>query len=148
MPELAAIGIVDEQGKVLLTTGSARLTVADIHDQPYFTELRDHPEKGLYISKPADGLVGSKKVLVFARRYEHPNGSLAGIVTAALPLDFFVQLLAHFNAGRQDAISLRTLDNTTVVRAGRAGCDRQHRLLRRIAPGDPVRPGGSHLPHR
>jgi diguanylate cyclase (GGDEF)-like protein/PAS domain S-box-containing protein len=116
MPELAAIGITDEQGHVALSTGGTRLTVQDIHDQAFFTELRDHPEKGLFISKPTDGLVGAKKVLVFARRYEHPNGSLAGIVTAALPLDFFVQLLAHFNPGRQDAIALRSLDNAIIVR--------------------------------
>ena len=116
MPELSAIGIADEQGKIALSTGSTRITVPDIHEQGYFSELRDHPEKGLYISKPTDGLVGPKKVLVFARRYEYPNGSMAGVVTAALPLDFFVQLLAHFNAGRQDAISLRGFDNSVIVR--------------------------------
>ena len=116
MPELAAIGITDDQGRIVLSTGSNHLTVSDIHDQPYFAELRDHPEKGLYISKPTDGLIGSKKVLVFARRYERPNGSLAGVVTGTLPLDFFVQLLAHFNAGRQDAIALRALDNSIIVR--------------------------------
>jgi len=116
MPELAAVGVTDEQGHVILSTGGTRVTAPDVHDQAFFTELRDHPEKGLFVSKPIDGVVGAKKMLVFARRYEHPNGSLAGVVTAALPLDFFVQLLAHFNAGRQDAIALRALDNSIIVR--------------------------------
>src|SRR5579859_5994697 len=75
MPELAAIGISDEQGKILLSTGSNRLGVSDIHDQGFFTELRDHPERGLFVSKPVENVVAGKKVLVFARRYEHANGS-------------------------------------------------------------------------
>src|SRR6202000_3416412 len=38
MPELAAIGIADEQGKMILSTGSNHLGTTDIHDQPYFAD--------------------------------------------------------------------------------------------------------------
>jgi diguanylate cyclase (GGDEF)-like protein/PAS domain S-box-containing protein len=116
MPELAAIGISDEQGKILLSTGSNHLGVADIHDQAFFTELRDHPERGLFVSKPIENVVANKKVLVFARRYEHANGSMAGLVTASLPLDFFIQMLAHFNTTHKEAVALRALDNSIIVR--------------------------------
>ena len=116
MPELAAIGISDDQGKILLSTGSNRLGVSDIHDQSFFNEPHDHPERGLYVSKPVENVVANKKVLVFSRRYEHPNGSMAGVVTASLPLDFFIQVLAHYNVGSKEAVALRALDNSIIVR--------------------------------
>jgi len=116
MPELAAIGISDERGKILLSTGSNRLGLADIHDQSFFTEPHDHPERGLFVSRPVENMVPNKAVLVFARRYEHPNGSMAGVVTASLPLDFFIQVLAHYNVGSKETVALRATDNSIIVR--------------------------------
>jgi len=144
LPELAAIGVADARGQVILATGSIPLSQSDLRSELYFTQLRDHPDSGLYVSPPLDNVVEHKKVLVFARAALHGNGGLAGIVLAALPIDPFVQLMAQYAAARQGSMSLRALDNSVIARypllppgAALAG-DSSDALRRAIQSGEQV----------
>lgn len=116
LAELAAIGVADESGKLILATGSSRFGHSDFKDEPYFKGLRDHPDSGLFVSAPLENQIEAKRVLIFARPVHRYDGRLAGIVLAALPTDYLVQLMAHYAVGRQEALALRDTENRIIAR--------------------------------
>ncbi len=116
LPELAAIGIVDETGKLTFSSGGASSGQVDLSKHGIFIALRDHPGGGLRMAAPEDMLIQNRKVVVFGRRVDHVNGSLAGMVVAALPLDFFVQLMAHYAVDGQEVFALRDSENRVIAR--------------------------------
>ncbi|HJW25398.1 MAG TPA: ATP-binding protein [Rhodocyclaceae bacterium] len=93
----------------------------DISDLDYFKGLRDDPTRELVISGPYQSRVGRQWVMVFARRMTHPDGSFAGIVSAAISADHFRELLSSLNLGAHGTAILRTGDLGTVARFPRLG---------------------------
>jgi diguanylate cyclase (GGDEF)-like protein/PAS domain S-box-containing protein len=116
LPELAAMAVADQEGRLTYATGGTPLSRTDLGSEAFFLGLRDRPGNGLLASPPLDNVVAGKKVLVFARRYDRPNGSMAGLVMAVLPLDHFVQLMAHYAIGRDGVLALRGTDTAVIAR--------------------------------
>ena len=115
LPELAAVAVADQDGKLTFTSGGAQLRKSDLGNEAFYLSLRDKPGNGLLVSKPLDNVVNGKRVLVFARRFDRADGAMAGLVLAVLPLDLFVQLMAHYAPG-QEALAMRDSENAIIAR--------------------------------
>jgi len=116
LPELAAVGIADEFGKLTFSSGSSPFARTDLSDDPAFIALRDHPGSGLRMSAQDDRIIDNRKAVIFARRVDDATGRLAGMVVAALPLDYFVQVMAHYAVGGQEYFALRDEGNRVIAR--------------------------------
>jgi PAS domain S-box-containing protein len=116
LPELEAVRVADASGRVILGKGVSKDKPASWADREYFIYLREHPEGGLQISNPRIGRVAKQYIVGFARRYNYPDGSFAGVVSAPVSLDHFTALLSNFNAGPRGTLVLRDADRGLVAR--------------------------------
>jgi PAS domain S-box-containing protein len=62
------------------------------------------------------GRVAKKVIIGFNRRYNYPDGSFAGIISASTPLSYFNELLKQFNVGPSGAIVLRDAELGLITR--------------------------------
>ncbi len=114
-PDIDVLRIADAQGQVGDGKGTD-IAGQSIASRSYFMQLRDQPQAGLVISKPLIGMTSGKWGIALARRINHPDGSFAGIVVAAIYLERFQQLFATLQLGGRGVVSLRDADLGTVVR--------------------------------
>ncbi len=115
LPEAVAIRVANADGRVIVGNETADPS-ASFADRPYFPYLRDHPDAGLYITKPIVGLFTKKWVITSAKRYNRPDGSFGGVVIAPVLLDHFQNALSGYDVGPGGALVLRHIDNGFVAR--------------------------------
>lgn len=116
LPEVEGIRVADAEGRVAFGKGvdpEARVSWAD---RDYFTYLRDHPESGMQFSKPRVGRIAKTYIVGFSRRYNHPDGSFAGVVSAPIALEYFTTFLSAFDLGPGGALVLRDADLGLIAR--------------------------------
>ena len=115
IPMAVAIRVTDAGGKVLFgnATGDPSASLASIES---FRYLKDHPEAGLFLEKPAIGVFTKKWVIRSARRYNLPNGRFGGIVVIPVLIENLQNRLAGFDMGPNGTITLRDMDGGLVAR--------------------------------
>lgn len=107
MPELEAIRVVDAQGLVFLGNSDKRLKPQSVTDRDYFTHLRDHAQTGLFVTEPLFGRMVNHHIIIFAKRFNHPDGRFAGVVYATVAVSHFTDVLAKLDVGPNGTIVLR-----------------------------------------
>ena len=115
LPEVAAIRATNSEGTVILNNPSDN-PMASLADRPYFSYLRDHPEAGLFVTKPIMGLFTRKWVIPCARRYNLPDGRFGGIVVAPVLLEHFEKALGGYDVGPGGLRMLLDIDGGFVAR--------------------------------
>jgi len=152
LPEAEAIRIADADGLVIFGKGLDKRERPSWADREYFGYLREHPEAGVQVSRPRLGRVAKKAIVGFAQRYNHPDGSFAGVISAPIAVDHFTGLLSRFSVGASGTLILRDADFGLITRlppipdqpAGQIGNTGVSRELRdRVASG--VRSATYHL---
>ncbi|HEY6898128.1 MAG TPA: EAL domain-containing protein [Rhodocyclaceae bacterium] len=116
LPEVDGIRITDARGVVILGPGVEPAHPVSLGDRNYFQRLKSSPDASLQVSDPIFGRLVKKWVVTFARRYNHPDGTFAGIISAPVTLDYLSGLLSGLNLGPQGAIILRKDDMSMLVR--------------------------------
>jgi len=116
LPEVEALRVAQADGLVVLGRGLNKAEGTSWLDRDYFALLRDHPHAGLYISKPLLGRISKQYIISFARRYNHPDGSFAGVLTAPIPLSHFSRILAQFDLGPNGSLILADADAGLIAR--------------------------------
>ncbi len=106
LPEALGLRVVDEAGIIRYGLSGVKVAQASIADRPQFIKMRDNPNAGLVISKPVLGRAAQTWMVTLSRRLDHPDGSFAGDVHVALPLDKLSQSFASINVGARGVISL------------------------------------------
>jgi PAS domain S-box-containing protein len=107
LPEVEAIRVARADGLVLMGKGINAKESISWSDRPSFTYLRDHPDAGIQIFGPVIGRVSKQYVVGFSRRFNNPDGSFAGVVTAPIALTHFSSLLSRFDVGPNGTLILR-----------------------------------------
>jgi len=107
LPQVDAIRVARADGVVILGKGVSAGTRVSWADRTFFLQLRDHSGAGLQIAGPVLGRVSQQYVMVFARRFEHPDGSFAGVIAATIALNHFTGLLSRFDVGQNGILILR-----------------------------------------
>ena len=116
LAEVENLRVADEDGTIILGHGVSRQDRISVADRDYFSFHRIHVNGELQISRPMTGRVVKKLLVPFARRYNHPDGSFAGVVFATVAVDHFTQLLARFDLGPHGSIILRDADLGLITR--------------------------------
>ena len=115
LPEAAAIRVTNSGGPVILNNSSDNPR-ASLDDRTFFSYLKDHPEAGLFVTKPVQGLFTPKWAIPCARRYNLPDGRFGGIVVAPVPLEHFEQALGGYDVGPGGLRTLRDIDGGFIAR--------------------------------
>ncbi|MDD2582415.1 MAG: diguanylate cyclase [Desulfuromonadaceae bacterium] len=114
--DLSQVRIANVNGQVLYGEGVSRREHPSYSNRDYFISHRDNPGKGLIVSNPVFGTVIKRWVIPFSRRYNHPDGSFAGVVVAGAPITCFGDLLASSGVGSHGVVVLRDSSLGVIVR--------------------------------
>ncbi len=115
---VAALGIVDAQGKLVVgTTALSQILPGPYLQSDFFTALRSHERAGLYISPPVTvRLERRMQVVVLSKRLSLPDGSFGGVGLMVLYLDYFRDLFQGLTLENNGVISLYSADGIAYMR--------------------------------
>lgn len=114
IPEMIAMRVTDATGRVII--GEENGVNIGFAARPFFSFLRDNPDAGMYVSKPARSYFTNRWMIPSARRYNNPDGSFAGVVTVPVLVEHFQKLLSVYDIGTDGSIALRYVDNGLIAR--------------------------------
>ncbi len=109
-----AIQVFDATGKLTIDASSLDPVPEDRSEEEYFTVHRDHPDTGLFISKPT--LHRSAYAIVLSRRITGTDGSFRGVVVGSIRFSYFHDLFGRLNLSPGDTITVLRHDRTIIMR--------------------------------
>ena len=116
LAELSSLLVADATGLVILGDGVSRTNQASWADRDFFSALRDHTDLGMVVTNPISGRVTKIWVVSLVRRYNQPDGSFAGVVSAAIPVTYLGTLLSGMDVGLKGIALLRDANLGLIVR--------------------------------
>jgi diguanylate cyclase (GGDEF)-like protein/PAS domain S-box-containing protein len=118
------LSIFDENGIRIATTGRAGPSISD---RDYFRHHLQSPSPDAFISPPVRSRTSGDWMTSVSRRFNHPDGSFAGLVLASVSADYFSQFYRQFEVGAHSTITLLNADGVVLARSpdndGYAGRD-------------------------
>ena len=114
--EVDAFRLSNEQGEVLWGKGVNRNSPVSYVDRDFFLAHQSQPGQQLIITEPIFGRVSKIWVMAFTRSYRKPDGSFAGVVSAAVPVSHFVELLSTLKLGEHGTAVIRHINTALVAR--------------------------------
>jgi PAS domain S-box-containing protein len=144
MQQLNALFIVDAKGQVINSSREHPVEPLSVADRLYFKNLAEGRVQGLVIDRPVISRVTKQWTLNLARRLNGPDGSLRGVVVAAVNIQHFEQLYSFMKMEYVRPIALYMENGTLIAslphRENVIG-DVAHELAteRLPAPGDEIR---------
>ncbi|MFL6837309.1 MAG: diguanylate cyclase [Bradyrhizobium sp.] len=109
-----AIQVLDTKGKLIIDAASLDPVPEDRSDEEYFLVHRDHPDTGLFISRPM--LYRSAYAIVLSRRITGEDGSFLGVVAGSIRFSYFHELFGRLKLGPEDTIAVLRRDRTIIMR--------------------------------
>jgi signal transduction histidine kinase len=107
LAELSSLRVADASGLVILGDGVAGSAQASWADRDFFSALRDHSEPGMVVTSPIMGRLNKVWIISFVRRFNQPNGTFAGVVSASISVTYLGDLLAAMDVGPHGTVTLR-----------------------------------------
>ena len=115
-PAVDAFRVTNQHGELIWGRGVNRAAPVSLADRPFFSEHRAHPGQQLIVAEPALGRVSKIWVVAFTRSYRNPDGSFAGVVTAAVTLDYFTRLLVPLKLGMHGVAAIHHRNQALLTR--------------------------------
>lgn len=115
-PETDAFRLSNAKGEVLWGKGVDRSAPVSYGDRPFFAAHQENPGAQLIITEPIVGKVSKKWVVAMTRSYRNPDGSFGGVVTAAVDLRHFTDMLTKLDLGPHGSAIIRHENNALVTR--------------------------------
>jgi diguanylate cyclase (GGDEF)-like protein len=115
LPQLNGIFVYDEKGDWLVTSQSVRRNYNN-SDREYFQYHATHSDLEPRVGFPITSKSTGKWVLPVSKRFNHADGSFAGVILATIDLEFFSKFYDSLDIGRAGALALASNDGTLIVR--------------------------------
>ncbi|HUN96237.1 MAG TPA: diguanylate cyclase [Bradyrhizobium sp.] len=109
-----AIQVFDANGKLTIDASSLDPRPEDRSDEEYFKIHREHPDIGLFISRPM--LHRGSYAIVMSRRITGTDGSFLGVVVGSIRFSYFHELFDRLQLGPSDSITVLRHDGTVIMR--------------------------------
>lgn len=109
-----AIQVFDANGRLTVDASTLDPVPEDRSDEEYFRIHRDHPDTGLFISRPM--LHRGAYAIVLSRRISGEDGSFQGVVAGSIRFSYFHDLFGRLTLGPGDTITVLRRDRTVIMR--------------------------------
>jgi diguanylate cyclase (GGDEF)-like protein/PAS domain S-box-containing protein len=106
--------IYDESGRCLATSG---LAGPNISDREYFHHHMQSASRDALIGNPVKRRPGGGWITTVSRRFNHPDGSFAGLVLATIGTEYFSEFYEQFELGPNGAITLLNTAGIVLARS-------------------------------
>ena len=116
LPQIAAIGLVDLNGRPVNFSSQWPAPAMNVADRDYFNALVLDAQTTSFVSAPVRSVISREWTMVIARRFTAPTGELLGIVTATIRLQYFESFFSSIALGEASSISLLRNDGVLLVR--------------------------------
>lgn len=113
-PRIRDFIVFGEDGSWLATSMPALGT--NDGDRAYFQHHRDDPARTPFIGPPIRSRSSGRWTITVSRRFQHPDGSFAGVAMALIDMDYFARLYATYDLGPDHSIALLSTSGTLLVR--------------------------------
>jgi Cache domain len=110
---LHRIVVVDENGEWLISSGS---TGDNLSDRPYFRQHRQSASRDALVGPTVRSKTSDEWIIPLSRRFNHPDGSFAGIIVATVTAKYFSDFYSQFDNGATGTVSLVTGDGIIAAR--------------------------------
>ena len=118
-PQIGRIAIVDAEARLVQSSFDWPAEPINYSDREFFAVHRDHPEVGLFISRPIPGRAVSTWTIPISRRIADADGKFAGAVVVALDPEYFKGFLEAIDLGPKSVLTILRDDGTVIARAPR-----------------------------
>ncbi len=115
-PWLHGLFVYDEEGRWVVNSMAAKVQNLSNADREYFIYHRDHQDRSAHIGVPVKSRSTGEWIVTVSRRFNHRDGSFAGVALATISMDYFQRFYSSFDIGEQGAIVLALDDGTLLVR--------------------------------
>jgi diguanylate cyclase (GGDEF)-like protein/PAS domain S-box-containing protein len=115
---IRGVFVFDETGRWLATSEPGNFTDPNNSDRDYFQHHRTSADRGTFIGRPVKSRSGGQWVITASRRFNHPDGSFAGVALATIDVSYFSQFYSQFDTGPNGAIWLASADGIILARSG------------------------------
>lgn len=137
MGRVRGLFVYDQTGRWLATSESVDMASFNNSDREYFKRHQASSNRALLIGNPVKSRAGGQWVIPLSRRFDHPDGSFAGVVLATIDASYFADFYKHFDIGPTGVITLLNRDGFVLARSidneGSTGRDTsQTRLIREM----------------
>jgi diguanylate cyclase (GGDEF)-like protein len=109
-----AIQVFDAEGRLTIDASTLDPVPEDRSDEAYFQIPRDHPDAGLFISRPM--LHHGTYAIVLSRRITGADGRFLGVVAGSIRFSYFHDLFGRLHLGQDDSIAVFSRDGTVIMR--------------------------------
>ncbi|HWK47048.1 MAG TPA: ATP-binding protein [Stellaceae bacterium] len=113
--QIRSLAVIDEHGTWIVDSRSADSPAPNTADRDYFRYHHEHAGAALYMEGPLRSRAVGDWVITLTRRFNHPDGSFAGVVLASLQAGYFERFYKTLNIGPNSLIGLFTADNEALV---------------------------------
>jgi diguanylate cyclase (GGDEF)-like protein/PAS domain S-box-containing protein len=105
-PDVENLVALDASGRVLHASLGVPPGTPSLAGRDYFRALRARPDAGLLISRPFQGQISKKWVIVLARAMRDARGQFAGVVLVSIPLARLSQAFLALEFSQRGAYNL------------------------------------------
>ena len=109
-----AIQVFNAEGKLTIDASTLDPIPENRGDEEYFSVHRDHPDTGLFISRPM--LHRGAYAVVLSRRITGADGGFLGVVAGSIRFSYFHDLFDRLSLGPDDTITVLRHDRTVIMR--------------------------------
>ena len=109
--------VYDETGRWLATSEKVDYSALNNSDRDYFKRHRDSPDREALIGNPVKSRSGGQWVITVSRRFNHADGSFAGVALATIDASYFAQFYKQFDLGPNGVITLLNAHGILLARS-------------------------------
>jgi Cache domain len=111
-----ALFVYDESGRWVATTEGVNLADHNNSDRDYFRHHRESNDSRIFIGQPVHSRSGGQWVITLSRRWNHADGSFAGVALATIEASYFSDFYSQFDIGPRDSVTLLGTDHIALAR--------------------------------
>jgi PAS domain S-box-containing protein len=104
--------VIDERGRWLSSSGA--LTSA-LSDDLFFRHHRQSTDRGAFTGPPLRNLADGEWIVTLSRRFNHPDGSFAGVVLGSISAGYLSQFYGEFEVEHLSGLTLLHADGRIIA---------------------------------
>ncbi|MDB5656802.1 MAG: Hpt sensor hybrid histidine kinase [Tardiphaga sp.] len=116
LPQLEAISMINADGRLINFSRYWPIPDVNVSDRDYFIDLSRDVDQKSFISRPVKNRGTGAWNIYIARRVDGLNGKFAGLILAAMSLQYFEEVYRSVSPGEGSAQSLVRNDGTMLAR--------------------------------
>lgn len=114
---IQGVFVYDENGDWIASTEPGHFAGLNNSEFDYFKHHHVSPYPGTWVGRPVKNRAGDKWILTLSRRFNHPDGTFAGVVATAVDVAYFARFYEQFDVGPKGTITLLSADGILLARS-------------------------------